>query len=115
MEYLVLAIAKESRRTQSALCAMSGKTFRKEASLTALVPNKSVAQPVDSIKIDQKVGGKPIVEEKNKSLADNIQENTSSNGVSCRMKIESNNHGPTVDNADKLSKDSIVSSFEQTR
>ena len=43
MEYLVLTSAKESRRTQSALCAMLGKTFRKEVLLTALVPKKSVA------------------------------------------------------------------------
>ena len=46
MEYLDLTIANESRRTESALCAISGKTFRKEAVLTALVPMKSVAQPV---------------------------------------------------------------------
>ena len=67
MEYLVLTIAKESRRTQSALCAISEKTNRKEALLTALVPKKSVAQPVGSIKVDQKFGGKPIVEDKKKA------------------------------------------------
>ena len=62
MEYLDLTTAKESRRTASALCATSGKTFRKEAVLTALVPKKSVAQPVGtiSIKVDHKVGGKPV-------------------------------------------------------
>ena len=31
------------------------------------------------------------------------------------MKIESNNPGPTVNDADKVNKDSIVSSCEQTR
>ena len=31
------------------------------------------------------------------------------------MKIESNNPGPTVNDADKVSKDSVVSSCEQTR
>ena len=113
MEYLVLTISKESRRTQSALCAISGKTNRKEALLTALVPKKSVAQPVGSIKVDQKFGGKPIVEDKKKSFEDNIQGNN--NGKSCRVKIESNNPGPTVDDADKVNKDSIVSSCEQTR
>ena len=67
MEYLDLTIAKESRRTESALCAILGKIFGKEAALTALVPKKSIAQPVGSIKVDQKVGGKPVV-------ADKIQE-----------------------------------------
>ena len=58
IEYLDLTIAKESIQTESALCAISGKTFRKEAVLTALVPKKSVAQLVSSIKVDQKVGKK---------------------------------------------------------
>ena len=41
MEYLDLTIAKESRRTESSLCTISEKPFRKDAVLTALVPNKS--------------------------------------------------------------------------
>ena len=53
MEYLDLTIVKESRQTRSVLCATSGKTFRKEAVLTALVPKKSVAQLVSSIKGDR--------------------------------------------------------------
>ena len=113
MEYLDLTIAKESRRTESALCAISGKSFRKEAVLTALVPMKSVAQPVGSIKVDQKVGKKTVVENKNKSLAHKIQENT--NEVSCCEKTESNNQGPTVDNADKVRKSSTVSFSGQTK
>ena len=57
MEYLDLTIAKESRQTESALCIISRKTFRKEADyLTTLVPKTSVAQSVGSIKVDQKVG-----------------------------------------------------------
>ena len=48
-----------------------------------------------------------------KTLADKIQENT--NEVSCCEKIESNHPGPTVGDADKVSKSSIVSSCEQTR
>ena len=43
LEYLDLTTAKESRRTESALCAISGKIYLKEAVLTALVPNKSEA------------------------------------------------------------------------
>ena len=86
MEYLDLTIAKESRRTESALCAISEKIFRKEAVLTGLVSKKSVAQPLSSIKVDQKVGKTPGVEDKNKSLADKIQENTTE--ISCREKLE---------------------------
>ena len=61
MEYLDLTIAKESRRTESALCAISGKTFHKEAVLTALLPKKPAAQSEGSINVEQKVGEKPIV------------------------------------------------------
>ena len=53
------------------------------------------------------------MENKNKSLAHKIQENT--NEVSCREKIESNNQGPTVGDADKVRKSSTVSFCEQTR
>ena len=74
MEYLDLIIAKESRRTESALCTISGKKNHKEAVLTTLVPKKSLAQPVGSIKVDQKVGGKTVVEDKNKSLTYKIQQ-----------------------------------------
>ena len=89
------------------------KAFRKEAELTVLLSKKSVTEPVGSIKVDQKIGGKPVVEDKNKSLADKIQENT--NEVSCREKIESNNPGPTVGDTDEVSKSSTVSSCKQTR
>ena len=53
------------------------------------------------------------MENKNERLADKIQENT--NEVRSREKIESNNKGPTVDNAIKVRKSSTVSSCEQTR
>ena len=89
MEYLDLTIAKESRRTVSAVCAISEKTFCEEAVLTTLVP-KSVAQPIGTIKVRQKVGEKPGVEDKN-------------------------HPGPTVGDADKVSKSPFVSSCDQTR
>ena len=73
----------------------------------------SVAQPVGSSNVDQKDGGKPVVEDKNKSLMYKIQESASE--VSCREKMEGNNPAPAVGNADKLSNSSIVSSCEQTR
>ena len=108
MEYRDLTIAKERRRTKSALCTIAGKIFRKEAVLTALVPKKSIAQPVGSIKVHQKVGGK-----QDKGLTYKIQENT--NEVSCREKIESKYSRPTIGDADKVSNSSIVSCCEQTR
>ena len=61
MEYLDLTIAKESRRTEFALRAISGKIFRKDSVLTAITPKKSVAQLVGSIKVDQKVEKKQVV------------------------------------------------------
>ena len=66
MDHLDLPIAKENRRTEFDLCAISGKTFPKESVLTALLPKESVAQPVGSIKVDQKVRKKTVVEDKNK-------------------------------------------------
>ena len=54
------------------------------------------------------------MEDKNKSLADKVQENTN-NEASFREKIESNNQGPTVGDANEVSKGSIVSSCEQTK
>ena len=56
MTYPDLTIAKESRRTEPALCAISGNTFHKGAVLTALLPKKPVAQSVGNINVDQKVG-----------------------------------------------------------
>ena len=69
MEYLDLRTAKEGRRTASALCAILGNTFREETVLTALVPVLFITQPVESSNVDQKVGGKPAVEDKNKESA----------------------------------------------
>ena len=55
MDPLDLTIAKESGKTQSALCAISGKMFDKESVLTALVLNNLVALSAGSINIDHKV------------------------------------------------------------
>ena len=115
LECLDLTTAKEGRRTESALCAILGKIFREEAVLTALVPVLSITQPVESCNVDQKIGGKPAVEDKNKSLTYKIQESANNNEISCREKIESNNPAPTIGDADKVCNSSIVSSCEQTR
>ena len=57
MEYLDLTIVKERRRTESALCAISGETFGKESMITTLVPKKPVSLSVGRINIDS-VGDK---------------------------------------------------------
>ena len=43
LDHLDLAISKESRRTDSACCAISGNAFSKETVLTASVPQKYIA------------------------------------------------------------------------
>ena len=65
MEYLDLAIAKESGRTESALCAISGKKLGKESVLTVLVPKKPVAESVGSINVGHRVVEKTLEEDKN--------------------------------------------------
>ena len=55
MEYLDTTAANKSRKTESALCAISGKTFGKESVLTPLVPNKPVSLSVGSTNVDQRV------------------------------------------------------------
>ena len=57
LDHLDLAISKESRRTESAYCAISGKkAFSKETVLTALVPQKCIALSSEavSMNIDQR-------------------------------------------------------------
>ena len=51
-DHLDLAISKESKRTESACCAISGKSFCKETALTVSVPQKYISSAV-SINIDQ--------------------------------------------------------------
>ena len=43
LDHLDLAISKGSKRTESACCAISGKSFGKETGLTASVPQKYIA------------------------------------------------------------------------
>ena len=49
MDHLYLTSAEESRITESTLCKISGKTFRTESALTALVQKKPVALLVGGI------------------------------------------------------------------
>ena len=55
LDHLDLAISKESKRTESACCAISGKVFSKETVLTASVPQKYIAlSSAVSMNIDQR-------------------------------------------------------------
>ena len=59
LDHLDLAIAKESKQTESACCAISGKTFGKETILTASVPQKPQALPAESIDLWHRRLGHP--------------------------------------------------------
>ena len=52
MDHLDLTIANYSKRIESALCAISRKTFGKESILMGLVPKNPVALSVGNINID---------------------------------------------------------------
>ena len=43
LDHLVLAISKESKQTESACCAISGKAFGNQTVLTVSVPQKPIA------------------------------------------------------------------------
>ena len=68
MGHLDLTVVKKSRRTESSLCAISGKTFGKVCS-NGYSSKKSVALSVGSINVDS-------VENKNNSSTFKIQGNT---------------------------------------
>ncbi|CAN0458149.1 unnamed protein product, partial [Ascophyllum nodosum] len=59
LDHLDLAISKQSKRTESACCAISGKSFSKEIILTASVPQKNVALPAESINLWHRRLGHP--------------------------------------------------------
>ena len=59
LDPLDLAISKESKRTESACCAISEKSFIKEIMLTASVPQKPVALPAESINLWHRRLGHP--------------------------------------------------------
>ena len=59
LDHLDLAISKESKRTESACCAISGKLFSKEIMLTASVPQKPVPPPTESINLCHRRLGHP--------------------------------------------------------
>ena len=108
MDHFDLAIAKESKRTESACCAITGKAFGKKNVLTASVPQKSIVLlSAVCMNIDQRALGIGTVGHNNDILMYRIFYNPTStrSEVSCCEK----NDPPSsmvVDNTDKRSKSS---------
>ena len=114
MNHLDLAIEKESRRTEFALCAISGKMFGKEFALLDIVPKNPVALLVGSINIDQRLIENVIVEDENNSSTYKTHDNTNKD-VSFCDKIESDGSWCTIDDTNKKgSKSSNVKFCERT-
>ena len=92
LDHLDLAISKESRRTESACCAISGKAFSKKTVLTASVPQKPISlSSAISTNIDQKAlqDGSSVVGHYNDSPTYRILHNPTSTRpeVSCCEKM----------------------------
>ena len=108
LDHLDLAISKESKRTESACCAVLGKAFGKEAVLTASVPQKPlVLLSAVCMNIDQRALGNGTVGHNNDSPTYRTLHNLPSTRpkVSCCEK----NDPPAsivVDDIDKGSKSS---------
>ena len=116
MEYLDLTITKESRRTESALCAISGKNLGKESVVKTLVSKKPVAQSVRSINVDQRVVENLLVEDKDIFFTYCTKIHNTNEDVSFCEKIEGNTFSATINgNGRKGCKASEVNSFDQVR
>ena len=103
LDHLDLAISKESKRTESACCPISGQAFGKETVLTASVPQKPIAlSSTACVNIDQRALGNGTVEYNNDSPTYRILHNPTStrSEVSC---CEKNNPPSSmmVDDIDK--------------
>ena len=85
LDHLGLAIAKRYKRTESACCAVSWKTFGSETVLMTSVPQKSMAPSAVSMNIDQRAWKKWLSRVHNGS-------------PTCRI------HGRTINNTNKSSK-----------
>ena len=109
MDHLDLTKAKESRGTESALCAIPGKPFDKESVLTALVPNKSVALLVN---IDQRVVENASVEDQNNDSTYKVYDNTNEKVRFCE-KVEHNAPSSMTEGNDGKYESLEVSSCQQ--
>ena len=109
MEYHDLTITDESKRTESALCAVSGKKFGKESVLTALVPKTPVVLPVGSVNVDQRVVKIHKWGARTKFQRPKIH-NTNEDVSFCEQ-VEGNNMSPTTDDTDRKGSESSEVSF----
>ena len=110
MDYLDLTIEKESRKTESALCAASGKTFGKESERTAFVLKNPVVLSMSSLNVNQRAIENPCVKDKNKILTYKIH-----GEVSFCVQIESNITPPLIGDTNKGNISSNFSSCKQTK
>ena len=89
MNHLDLAIAKESKRTESACCAISGKAFGNQTVQTASVPQKPITLSAVSMNIDQRAlqDGSSVAGNNNDSPTYGIHNHTVVNSTSSRSKV----------------------------
>ena len=110
LDHLDLAISKESKRTESACCAISGKSFGKETVLTASVPQKYIALSSSTVRmnIDQRTlqDGSSVVGHDNDSLTYSILHNSTSQRSEVRFCEKNNPPSSTVVGIDEGNKSS---------
>ena len=111
IKYIDLATVKENRRTESALCVISGEKFVKESVPTALVSKTPVALFVGSTNGDRRVVESPLVKDENKISTYRIQ--STNEDVSFYQQVESNTLSPKINGTGR--KGSEVSALEQGR
>ena len=109
LDHLDLAISKESKRTESACCAISGKTFGNQTILTALVPQKPIAlSSAVSMNIDQRAlhDSSSVVGNNNDSLRHGIHNRTVGSSTSKRSEISccEKNNPPSSTMVDDINK-----------
>ena len=120
LDHLDLAISKERKRTESACCAISGKTFSKETSRKASIPQKSVAlSSAVSMNTDQRAlqDGSSVVGNDNDSPTYGINNRTVGSSTNKRSEVSccEKNNSPSslvVDGIDKGSKSSDDLEYE---
>ena len=87
LDHLELAISKESKRTESACCAISGTAFGNQTVLTASVPQKPIALSAVKMNVEQRALGNGTLGYNNDSPTYRILRNPTSTSkrseVSC--------------------------------
>ena len=76
IDHLDRTIVKESRKTEPAFCAVSGKTFGKESVLTCSAPKKSTTVSIGSTNIDQRILENVSMKDKTNNSTYKVHDNT---------------------------------------